>query len=305
MSDNVSDKAFRSGFVSIIGKPNVGKSTLMNSICGEKMAIMSSKPQTTRNVIKAFVTTDEYQIIFLDTPGMHVPRTKLGEFMVGEAKSGLHDVDAVLLVYDVSSKTTLEKTVADIGLDESCDVPVILVLNKIDIVEKENLLGIIAKAGELYDFKTIVPLSARSGDGIDVLMTEIVNLLPEGPLYYPEDLITDQTEREIVAELIREKVLKCTNDEVPHGVGVEIMEFKTKDNGVVSIKADIYCEKESHKGILIGKQGSMLKKIGEYARRDAEHLLGSKVYLQLWVKVKPDWRNKDSVLKTLGYKNVK
>lgn len=295
--------SFKSGFVSIIGRPNVGKSTLMNKICGEKLAIMSSKPQTTRNVIKAFVTTDDYQIIFLDTPGMHVPKTRLGEYMMTVAKSSTQDVDAVVVVYDVSAKISIEKTLSDVGLDKPMKTPVFLVLNKIDLIEKEDLLAFIAKAVELYDFAAIVPVSAKNNDGVDTLMEEITKVLPEGPQYYPEDLLTDQPEREIVAELIREKILKCTSDEVPHGVGIEIMEFKgNQSNGVISIKADIYCEKSSHKGILIGKNGAMLKKIGEFARKDIEKLLDSKVYLQLWVKVKDDWRNKDSVLKTLGYK---
>lgn len=295
--------SFKSGFVSIIGRPNVGKSTLMNKLCGEKLAIMSSKPQTTRNVIKAFVTTDDYQIVFLDTPGMHVPKTRLGEYMMTVAKSSTQDVDAVVVVYDVSAKISIEKTLSDVGLDKPMNMPVFLVLNKIDLIEKEDLLGYIAKANELYEFSAIIPVSAKNNDGVDCLVEEITKILPEGPRYYPEDLLTDQPEREIVAELIREKILKCTSDEVPHGVGIEIMEFKAnQSNGVTSIKADIYCEKSSHKGILIGKNGAMLKKIGEFARKDIERLLDAKVYLQLWVKVKDDWRNKDSVLKTLGYK---
>jgi len=293
---------FRSGFVAIAGRPNVGKSTLLNQICGEKVAITSSKPQTTRNVIKAFLTNERFQMIFLDTPGLHAPKTKLGEFMVNTASNTLKEVDAVVLMIEATDGSPGAGNMFALDLIKEIKIPVFLVINKIDTIQKDNLLSVISIYKELYDFKAIIPVSASKGQGIDVLIAALEKELPIGPKFFPDDTFTDQPERDIAAELIREKILTSTNDEVPHGTGVEIMVFKERPDGMIEIQATIFCEKESHKGILIGKKGAMLKKIGTLARKDMESLLGTKVFLQLWVKVKPDWRNKDTMLKTLGYK---
>jgi len=293
---------FRSGFVAIAGRPNVGKSTLLNTICGEKVAITSSKPQTTRNVIKAFLTNERFQMIFLDTPGLHVPKTKLGEFMVKTASDSLKDVDAVVLMIEATDEKPGSGNLFAIDLLKELKIPVFLVINKIDLIQKDRLLTLITVYKDLYDFKAIIPVSAFKKQGIDDLILALEAELPIGPKFFPDDTFTDQPEREIAAELIREKILISTNDEVPHGTGVEIMLFKERPNGMIEIQGTIFCEKDSHKGILIGKNGSMLKKIGTLARKDLESLLGTKVFLQLWVKVKPDWRNKDTMLKTLGYK---
>ncbi|MEI6602011.1 MAG: GTPase Era [Clostridia bacterium] len=293
---------FRSGFVAIAGRPNVGKSTLLNQICGEKVAITSSKPQTTRNVIKAFLTNERFQMIFLDTPGLHAPKTKLGEFMVNTASNTLKEVDAVVLMIEATDGNPGAGNLFALDLIKEIKIPVFLVINKIDLIQKDNLLSVISIYKELYDFKAIIPISASKRQGIDVLIEALEKELPIGPKFFPDDTFTDQPERDIAAELIREKILTSTNDEVPHGTGVEIMVFKERPNGMIEIQATIFCEKESHKGILIGKNGAMLKKIGTLARKDMESLLGTKVFLQLWVKVKPDWRNKDTMLKTLGYK---
>ncbi len=293
---------FRSGFIAIAGRPNVGKSTLLNTICGEKVAITSSKPQTTRNVIKAFLTNERFQMIFLDTPGLHVPKTKLGEFMVKTASDSLKDVDAVVLMIEATDEKPGSGNLFAIDLLKELKIPVFLVINKIDLIQKDRLLGLITVYKDLYDFKAIIPVSAFKKKGIDDLILALEAELPIGPKFFPDDTFTDQPEREIAAELIREKILISTNDEVPHGTGVEIMLFKERPSGMIEIQGTIFCEKESHKGILIGKNGSMLKKIGTLARKDLESLFGTKVFLQLWVKVKPDWRNKDTMLKTLGYK---
>lgn len=295
--------SFKSGFIAIIGRPNVGKSTLLNKICGEKVAITSSKPQTTRNVIRAMLTSDSCQMIFLDTPGLHTPKTKLGKFMVNAASGTLRDVDGVIFIIEAIDTTPGRGNLAIAEMVKRLDMPVFLVINKIDAVPKEQLFKVIESHKDLAIFNAIIPISAAKGDGIDLLLGELQKVLPEGPKFFPDDILTDQLERDIVAEIIREKILISTDEEVPHGTGVEIIEFKETDatHKIVEIQATIYCEKDSHKGILIGKQGSMLKKIGSLARTDIEGLLGTKVFLQLWVKVKPDWRNKDMVLKSLGY----
>jgi len=294
--------SFKSGFVTIVGRPNVGKSTLMNRFAGEKIAIISEKPQTTRNSIKAVVTEETSQIIFIDTPGMHKPKTKLGEYMVSVVQESLNEVDIVLFLVEA---TDAEPGAGDQYIAEqlrNLKTPVFLLINKIDLVKKEQLLYVIDNYKNLMDFEAIIPVSAANGEGIDIVLNEIRKKLPEGPKYFPDDMLTDQPEKAIVAELIREKILMFLSDEVPHGVGVEVLSFKERPNkNLIDISATIYCEKNSHKPIIIGKEGKMLKKIGSQSRADIERFLGVKVYLELWVKVKDDWRNSESMLKTLGY----
>lgn len=297
---------FKSGFVTIIGRANVGKSTLINAITGEKVSIISHRPQTTRNNVRAIVTTEDYQIVLIDTPGIHKPKNRLGEFMMQAAMSTLDGVDAIVYVYDVTVSSVRDGDMNIIEmLKEVAETPKFLVLNKIDLVPKEKLLGIIDSLSKLIEFKAIIPISAAKNQGVDIVINEIVNVLPEGPKYYDENIITDSTVREISAEIIREKILQYTNEEVPHGIGVEIIQFAEpkRENGVYTVQANIYCEKETHKGILIGKQGSMLKRIGQSARIDIERMLGGRVNLKLWVKVKEDWRNSQYMLKELGYKD--
>ncbi len=290
-----------SGFVAVVGRPNVGKSTLVNSLIGEKIAIMSDRPQTTRNKIMCILNTDNAQIMFLDTPGIHKPQHKLGEYMVRSAESTLHEVDVILFVVDVNEK----KGAGDDYIIEQLKkvkTPVILVANKIDkLAEKGQLFPIISSYTKSFDFTAVVPTSALTDNEFKALFGEIVKHLPEGPQYFPEDMITDQPERVIAAEMIREKVLKLTRDEVPHSIAVEIEEMKTRTNDDLYIRAVIYVERESQKGIVIGAKGSLLKLIGRQAREDIENLLGNKVYLDLWVKVKPDWRNRENVLRQFGY----
>lgn len=295
-------KSFKSGFVGIIGRPNVGKSTLLNKFTGEKIAIMSDKPQTTRNQIRSIVTSDDYQIVFIDTPGIHKPKHKLGEYMVKSAHSTFSDVDVILYVVECNTYIGKGESYIINSLKE-CKQPVLLAINKIDTVKKEEILEVINVYKDLYNFKSIIPLSALNNKGVDILLNEITKLLPEGPKYFPEDMITDQPERQIASEIIREKVLHIIKDEIPHGVAVEVTSMKErKGKGLIDIQATIYCEKDSHKGIIIGKNGEMLKKIGLLGRKDIERFLGSKVFLELWVKVKKDWRNSDNMLKNLGYK---
>ena len=292
---------FKSGFVSIVGRPNVGKSTLMNNVVGEKIAIMSDKPQTTRNTIQAVYTDEDCQIVFLDTPGIHKPKNKLGEFMVKSATDAFKNVDLVLFVVDDSKKIGLgdRKIIEDL---KGIKTPVILVLNKIDKLEEAELFELMHLYSKEEVFKEIVPISALKGRNVNELLKVIGKYLEEGPKYFPDYMITDQPERVLVSELIREKVLHYLNDEVPHGVAVEVERMKSRhDKDIVDISAVIYCERDSHKGIIIGKNGRKLKGIGKSAREDMELLLGSKINLQLWVKVKENWRNLQNYISDFGY----
>ncbi|HHW30550.1 MAG TPA: GTPase Era [Clostridiaceae bacterium] len=294
--------AFKSGFATIVGRPNVGKSTLVNSLVGDKISIISSKPQTTRNTIKAIVSKENYQIIFVDTPGIHKPKNKLGEHMVTSAIGTLEEVDAVIMMVEATDSKPGPGDLYILEQLKKIRTPVFLLINKIDLVNKEQVLNVINQYKDLLDFQAVIPISALNLDGIDEIIKELLKVIPEGPKYFPDDSVTDQPETLIVAEFIREKALHYLEDEVPHGIGVEVTSFKErKDKNIIDIQANIYCEKNSHKGILIGKNGSMLKKIGSSARMDIERLLGAKVFLELWVKVKEDWRNSISMLKTLGY----
>ncbi|MBR3722917.1 MAG: GTPase Era [Selenomonadaceae bacterium] len=289
--------SFKSGFVAVIGRPNVGKSTLINKLIGQKIAIMSDKPQTTRNKILCVLTEDDAQIVFLDTPGIHKPAHKLGEYMVKAAEGALKEVDAVFFMVDATEKFGAgEKYILERLEKTSC--PVILIINKVDLTEKTALLPIMENYRKAYDFKAIIPISAKEGENLESLLSEVKKYLPEGPKYYPEDFVTDQPERLIAAELIREKILQLTRDEVPHSVAVEVEEMKPRKKVDVYTRATIYVERESQKGIVIGKKGALLKEIGELARRDIETMLGSKIYLDLWVKVKKDWRDKDGAIRT-------
>ena len=301
--ENMMDKSdsFRSGFVSLIGRPNVGKSTLMNQIIGQKIAITSSKPQTTRNRIQTVYTCDQGQIVFTDTPGMHRARTKLGEYMESAAEGAVRDVDVVLwLVEPDSFVGPGDRKIAEKLGSVTC--PVLLVINKTDKVEPAALLKVIDLYKSLHDFEEIIPVSALTGDGVQDLISTILKYLPYGPMYYDEDTVTDQPERQIVAELIREKALRCLDEEVPHGIAVSVEQMKKRPGKkIIDIDASIVCEKSSHKGIIIGKQGAMLRKIGSYARSDMEEMLGIKVNLKLWVKVRKDWRDSDMMIRNFGY----
>lgn len=292
---------FYSGFVSLVGRPNVGKSTLMNCLIGEKIAIISSKPQTTRNKIQSVLTKEDFQIVFIDTPGIHKPKHKLGQYMVKSAENALNEVDIILMLVEPFDKINeMDKFV--IEKFKNVKTPIVLVINKIDTVDNEKLLSCINAYKEAYNFKEIVPVSAINGNNVDELLKVIKQYLPEGPKYFPDDMITDQPERQIAAEIIREKALYLLQDEIPHGIAVEITTMKKRnDKNLVDVLATIYCEKDSHKGIIIGKQGAMLKRIGSKARRDIENLLGSSIYLEIWVKVKKDWRDSDFFLKNFGY----
>ncbi|NOX20522.1 MAG: GTPase Era [Nitrospirae bacterium] len=302
MTDSVS-KGFRSGYVSIIGRPNVGKSTLLNSILGDKIAIVTKRPQTTRNRIIGVKTTEEAQIVFIDTPGIHRPRERLGEYMVKEAKAAIKEVDIVLFMVEPHPPGTGEKKVIELlrELLPKEETKVFLLINKIDLIKKAELLLIIDEYKDLYEFQEIIPISALKGDGIDIVLRKIIEYLPEGPKYYPDDIITDQLERFMVSEMIREKIMALTEDEIPYSVAVEIINWEEKSD-IIVIGANIYVEKESQKGIIIGKKGNRLKKIGILAREDIERLLNTKVYLELWVKVKEDWRDRPGILRELGYR---
>ena len=292
---------FKSGFVTLIGRPNVGKSTLMNYLIGQKIAITSNKPQTTRNRIQTVLTTDEGQIVFVDTPGIHKAKNKLGEYMVNVAEKTLNEVDVVLWL--VEPTTFIGAGEQHIAKQlQRVKTPVILVINKVDSVKREEILPAIAAYKDIYDFADIVPVSARSGDNTDELLRVIMKYLPYGPQFYDEDTVTDQPERQIVAELIREKALRTLDEEIPHGIAVTIDTMKERPDGrIVDIEATIICERDSHKGIIIGKQGAMLKKIGSAARFEIERMLEQKVNLKLWVKVKKDWRDSDYLIKNFGY----
>ncbi len=292
----------KSGFVAITGRPNAGKSTLMNKIIGEKVAIVSNKPQTTRTKIMGVRTTKDSQIVFIDTPGIHRPHNKLGEKMEKYIYTATQDVDVLLYVVDCNlHENEYEKESKALAGLKKAEVPVVLVVNKVDTIEKVKVLPVIERLSTLYDFAGIVPLSARMGDNVDALISEIESYLEEGPQFFPGDLITDQPERQIVAEYIREKALRLLNKEIPHGIAVEIEKMHKKENGVHEILSVIYCERQSHKSIIIGKKGEKLKDIGSRARVDIERFLGEKVYLELWVKVKEDWRNKEAFMNTIGF----
>lgn len=292
--------AHKSGFAAVIGRPNVGKSTLINALIGQKIAIMSDKPQTTRSRILCILTEEDAQIIFLDTPGVHKPKHKLGDYMAKATEGALHGVDVVVFVVDVTEKMGageqyILKQLANVR------VPVLLAVNKVDCIPREESLPVIANYAKAYDFAGIVPISAREGENLDGLLVEIKKHLPEGPQYYPADMVTDQPERLIIAELVREKVLELTRDEIPHAVAVDIEEMTTRAKGDVYIRAVIYVERESQKGIVIGARGAFLRTIGQRARADVETLLGSKVYLDLWVKTRKDWRNRANALREFGF----
>ena len=290
----------KTAMITICGRPNVGKSTLTNALVGEKIAIVSSKPQTTRSRITAIVNRNGAQLVIMDTPGFHKPRTKLGDYMVNMVKESIPDVDLVLLVVEPIANVgpQEESLIASI---KASGCPCVLVINKIDTVEKETLLSVIAAYSAVHEFDAVVPISAMRKNGTEELMLEMEKFAQPGPALFPEDMDTDQPDKQVCAELVREKLLRCLDKEIPHGTAVEITRFIERDDEVIEIDATIYCEKASHKGIIIGKQGAMLKKIGESARRDIERFMGTKVYLQTWVKVKENWRDSDVLLKNFGY----
>lgn len=290
----------KTAMITICGRPNVGKSTLTNALVGEKIAIVSNKPQTTRNRISAVVNRGDTQFVIIDTPGFHKPRTRLGDYMINVVKESVADVDAVML---------LVEPIANIGRQEEeliarikeTGVSAILVINKIDTVEKTELLEVMALYSAAHDFDAIIPMSAKNGEGIDELLAELEKYAQEGPQLFPDDMICDQPEKQICAELVREKLLLCLDKEIPHGTAVEVTRFSERDNGIIDLDVTIYCEKASHKGIIIGKQGAMLKKIGELARADIEAFMGTKVFLQTWVKVKENWRDSTAQLRNFGF----
>lgn len=290
----------KSAMITIAGRPNVGKSTLTNAIVGEKIAIVSHKPQTTRNRICAIIHRKDCQLVFVDTPGFHRPRTKLGDYMVNVVKSSIADVDAVILMVDpIANVGTQEKEL--IAQIRAAKVPCILVINKIDTVEKESLLAVIAAYQTELDFAAVIPVSAKWHDGVADLLTECEKFAVEGPLFFPEDMVTDQPEKQVMAEIIREKLLWNLEREIPHGTAVEVTRFTEREDGIIDLEATIYCEKPSHKGIIIGKNGQMLKKISTQARSDCEKFMGTKVYLQTWVKVKENWRDSQYLIGNFGY----
>ena len=293
-------KNTKTAIVTIAGRPNVGKSTLTNFLVGEKIAIVSNKPQTTRNRICGIVTRDNLQFVFVDTPGFHKPRTKLGDYMVNTVRESISDVDATILVVEpIASIGSQEEVLIERLQATRC--PAILAINKIDTVEKEKLLEVIAVYSQTGVFDAIIPISAKTGDGVDVLLQQCENYAVESPFLFPDDVTTDQPERQVMAEIIREKLLWCLEKEIPHGTAVEITTFTERPNGIIDLDATIYCEKASHKGIIIGKQGAMLKKISSLARGDCEKFMGTKVYLTTWVKVKENWRDSDFLVRNFGY----
>ena len=294
------NQKFHSGFVAILGRPNVGKSSLMNRFVGEKVAIVSNHPQTTRSKLLGVATGEDWQIVFVDTPGLHRPRTRLGEYMMKSAADAREGVDAVLVVVDGQHIGAGNRAVIDDVAQMKC--PKFLAVNKTDLVTPEQLMPQLATLNDC-GFDTIVSVSAKRGDNVDDLLRLLVAAMPEGPKYFPDDMITDQPERVMCAEIIREKALNNLRDEIPHGVGVEMLEIKKVSPTLTEIHANLYCERASHKSIIIGKQGAMLGRIGSQARVDIERLLGTKVMLQLWVKVREGWRNRASDLRTLGYED--
>lgn len=293
----------KSVMITIAGRPNVGKSTLINHLVGEKIAIVSNKPQTTRNRICGLLTRGDTQLVFIDTPGFHRPRTKLGDYMVGVVKESVADVDLVLLIVEPIPNVgpQEENLIAQI---KASGAPAILVINKIDTVpDKEQLLAVIAAYSAQFDFAAVMPISAKYNDGVKALLDECAKYAEESPFYFPEDMTSDQPERQVIAEIIREKLLWNLEREIPHGTAVEITKFSERDNGVIDVDATIYCEKASHKGIIIGKNGAMLKKISTAAREDCERFMGTKVFLQTWVKVKENWRDSDFLIRNFGYES--
>ena len=291
----------KTAMIAIAGRPNVGKSTLTNYLVGEKIAIVSNKPQTTRNRICGIVTREDIQFVFVDTPGFHKPRTKLGDYMVEVTKESISDVDLTILVVEpIASVGTQEEVLIEQLTAKKC--PIVLAINKIDTVEKENLLAVIDAYSKAADFKAIIPISAKTGDGVDALLDTCKAYAVESPFLFPEDITTDQPERQVMAEIIREKLLWNLDREIPHGTAVEITRFTERDNGIIDIDATIYCEKASHKGIIIGKGGEMLKKISASARHDCEKFMGTKVFLTTWVKVKENWRDSDFLVRNFGYR---
>ncbi|MCD7946726.1 MAG: GTPase Era [Oscillospiraceae bacterium] len=292
----------KSGIISVVGRPNVGKSTLMNALVGEKIAIVSSKPQTTRNRILGIVNRAGCQYVFMDTPGLHKARNRLGDYMVKVVRESVADVDGVLLLVEPipnigAPEAELIERVARLG------VPTVLVINKIDTVKKEELLAVMEVYSKAHPFRAIIPVSAKKGEGTEGLLDVLQTLLPDGPQLFPEDMVTDQPERQICAEIVREKLLRCMDKEIPHGTAVEITRFSEREDGLLDLEATIYCEKNSHKGMIIGKGGAMLKKIGAMAREDIERFMGTKVFLQTWVKVKENWRDNANLIKNFGYRD--
>ena len=291
----------KTAIITIAGRPNVGKSTLTNHLVGEKITIVSNKPQTTRNRICGILSRENTQYVFVDTPGYHKPRTKLGDYMVNAVKDSIADVDLTLLVVEpIASVGAQEQSL----LEELAAkrTPVVLVINKIDTVEKDKLLEVIAAYSDAYHFDAIIPISAKTGDGVELLLAECDKYAIEGPFLFPDDVTSDQPERQMMAEIIREKLLWCLEKEIPHGTAVEITTFTERDNGIIDLDATIYCEKASHKGIIIGKGGEMLKKISASARQDCERFMGTKVFLTTWVKVKENWRDSDFLVRNFGYR---
>lgn len=295
---------FKSGFVTIVGRPNVGKSTLLNYIMGEKLSIVSNKPQTTRNNIQTILTEDDFQMIFVDTPGIHKPKHKLGEYMVNAAKESTKDVDLVLFLTNPCDEIGKgDKFILESLKDKKC--PVFLVLNKVDESTQDRVAKTLQMFSNEFPFTEIIPISAIKGKNVDTLIDLMKNAIPEGPKYYPDDMITDVQEKFVVSEIIREKALRTLRDEVPHGIAVDIIQMKQNEKGTYHIEVDLICEKNSHKGIIIGKNGQCLKKIGESARYELERFLRAKVNLKIWVKVRKEWRDNKNLLKELGYKKNK
>ena len=290
----------KTAMITICGRPNVGKSTLTNALVGEKIAIVSNKPQTTRNRISAVVNRGDTQFVLMDTPGFHKPRTRLGDYMVKVVRESVADVDAVVLVVEpIASLGPQEEAL--IERIQQSGAPAVLCINKIDTVEKQELLAVIAAYSAVHEFAAIIPISARTGDGLDMLMDELEKFAEPGPQLFPDDMISDMPEKQICAELVREKLLLCLDKEIPHGTAVEVTKFSERENGIIDMDVTIYCEKDSHKGIIIGKRGAMLKKIGEMARTDIEAFMGTKVFLQTWVKVKENWRDSNAQLRNFGF----
>lgn len=290
----------KAAMITVCGRPNVGKSTLTNTLVGEKIAIVSNKPQTTRNRICAVVTNGDTQFVFMDTPGFHKPRTRLGDYMVNVVRESVADVDAVMLLVEPLPNIGKQEQELIARFKET-GVPALLVINKIDTVQRAELLEVMAVYSAAYEFDAIIPISAKTGEGVGELLAELSKYAVDGPPLFPDDMISDQPEKQICAELVREKLLLCLDKEIPHGTAVEVTRFSERDDGIIDMDVTIYCEKASHKGIIIGKKGAMLKKIGELARADIEAFMGTKVFLQTWVKVKENWRDSQAQLRNFGF----